>query len=320
MQFGIMIEAQEDLTWERWLQLIDLCETLGFESLWRSDHLTSVIGVAERETLALWPSLTAVALRSTRLIFGQLVSPLTFRHPVELAQNAVALDRLSEGRYRLGLGAGWNEREHRAFGFPLPPVGERMDRLAEAIAVIKLLWTGKPVSFSGRFYRLEEAQMHPTPLRPEGVPLVIGGGGEKRLLRIVAECASDWNAVSLHPDGYAAKVAALERHCTAIGRDPAQISRSWMVGHLIGRDERELRERAQRLQRILVSLQGLSPDETIARLRERGWLVGTPVEVIEQVRARAALGVSRLMLQTFDLDDLEVLGLIATQIMPAFAD
>lgn len=320
MKFGIMIEAQEDLTWERWLQLIDLCETLGFESLWRSDHLTSVMGVAERETLALWPSLTAVALRSTRLIFGQLVSPLTFRHPVELAQNAVALDRLSEGRYQLGLGAGWNEREHRAFGFPLPPVSERMDRLEEAIAVIKLLWTGKPVSFSGRFYRLEEAQMRPTPLRPEGVPLVIGGGGEKRLLRIVAEHASDWNAVSLHPDGYAAKVAALEHHCAAIGRDPAQISRSWMVGHLIGRDERELRERAQRLQRIHVSLQGLSPDETIARLRERGWLVGTPVEVIEQVRARAALGVSRLMLQTFDLDDLEVLGLIATQIMPAFTD
>lgn len=320
MRFGIMVEAQEDLTWERWLQLIDLCETLGFESLWRSDHLTSVMGVAERETLALWPSLTAVALRSTRLIFGQLVSPLTFRHPVELAQNAVALDRLSEGRYRPGLGAGWNEREHRAFGFPLPPVSERMDRLEEAIAVIKLLWTGKPVSFSGRFYRLEEAQMHPTPLRPEGVPLVIGGGGEKRLLRIVAEHASDWNAVSLHPDGYAAKVAALERHCAAIGRDPAQISRSWMVGHLIGRDERELRERAQRLQRTLVSLQGLSLDETIIRLRERGWLVGTPVEVIEQVRARAALGVSRLMLQTFDLNDLEVLGLIATQIMPAFAD
>ena len=320
MRFGIMIEAQEDLTWERWLQLIDLCETLGFESLWRSDHLTSVMGVAERETLALWPSLTAVALRSTRLIFGQLVSPLTFRHPVELAQNAVALDRLSEGRYRLGLGAGWNEREHRAFGFPLPPVRERMDRLEEAIAVIKLLWTGEPVSFSGRFYRLEEAEMHPTPLRPEGVPLVIGGGGEKRLLRIAAEHASDWNAVSLHPDGYAAKVAALERHCAAVGRDPGEISRSWMVGHLIGRDERELRERAHRLQQILVSLHGLSPDEAIARLRERGWLVGTPPEIIEQVRARAALGVSRLMLQTFDLDDLESLGLIATQIMPAFAD
>ncbi len=320
MKFGIMIEAQENVTWERWLQLIDLCETLGFESLWRSDHLTSVMGIAERETLALWPSLTAVALRSTRLVFGQLVSPVTFRHPVELAQNAAALDRLSSGRYRLGLGAGWNEREHRAFGFSLPAVSERMDRLEEAITVIKLLWTGEPVSFSGRFYRLEEAQMRPTPLRPEGVPLVIGGGGEKRLLRIAAKYASDWNAVSLQPDGYAAKRAALERHCAELGRDPREIERSWMVGHLIGRDERELRERAARLQRILVSLNGLSPDEVVARLRERGWLVGTPAEVIEQVRARAALGVDRLMLQTFDLEDLETLGLIATQVIPAFAD
>jgi F420-dependent oxidoreductase-like protein len=319
MKFGVMIEGQEDVTWERWFQVIDLCETLGFESLWRSDHLASVIGVAERETLALWPSLTAVGLRSTRLVFGQLVSPITFRHPVELAQNAVALDRLFGGRYRLGLGAGWYQREHEAFGFPLPTVHERMDRLEEAITVVKRLWTGEPVTFAGQFYQLREARLRPTPLRPEGVPLVVGGGGEKRLLRIAAAHASDWNAVSVLPATYPAKVAALERHCAEIGRDPREIERSWMVGHLVGRDEVELRERAARLQRVLVSLQGLSPTETVARLRERGWLVGTPPEILDQVRERAALGVDRLMLQTFDLDDLEPLGLIATQVMPAFA-
>jgi len=317
MRFAVMIEGQEAVTWERWLRIVDATEALGFDSLWRSDHLWSVIGMPERETLALWPSLAAVALRTQRIAFGQLVSPTTFRHPVELAQNAVALDHLSGGRYWLGLGAGWNVPEHAAFGFPLPSVSERMDRLAEAIDVILQLWTGEPVTYTGRFFHLERAQMRPTP-RNGRVPIVIGGGGERRLLRLVAQAADEWNTTSITVEQYPAKVAALEAHCRAVGRDPSSIAHSWMVGYLVGRDQGELRERARWLQQWLRLPETLTPDEVIARQRERGWIVGTPKEVIDQIAEREALGISRIMLQTYDLDDLSPLELIAREVMPAF--
>lgn len=119
MRLGIMVEGQENVTWERWNRVVEATEQLGFDSVWRSDHLFSVVGATERQSLALWPSLTLVAQKTRRIRFGQLVSPLTFRNPVELAQHAVALDHLSGGRYVLGVGAGWYEREHRAFGFSL---------------------------------------------------------------------------------------------------------------------------------------------------------------------------------------------------------
>lgn len=152
MRLGIMVEGQEDVTWERWLRVIDLAERLGFESLWRSDHVCSVVGATERASLALWPSLTAVPLCASKLVFGQLVSPVSFRHPVELAQHAVALAQLSGGRFVLGVGTGWYEREHRAFGFALPPDSERVRRLEEALEVVRLLWSGERVGFAGEHH------------------------------------------------------------------------------------------------------------------------------------------------------------------------
>ncbi|MCM8747213.1 TIGR03560 family F420-dependent LLM class oxidoreductase [Thermomicrobium sp. CFH 73360] len=319
MRIGIMVEGQEDVTWERWFRVVALTEELGFDSLWRSDHLFSVIGVVERETLALWPSLTAVALRTTRITFGQLVSPVSFRHPVELAQHAVALDHLSGGRYVLGVGAGWYEREHEAFGFALLSVRERMERLAEALEVIRLLWTGEVVSHQGTYYQLVQAQLRPRPLREAGLPIVIGGRGERRTLPLAARYAAEWNVTNVGVEEHARKVALLHEHCRAIGRDPETVVCSWMVAHLIGRDGSELEERAHRLRRWFPFWSTLSPAEVIAEAKRRHWLVGTPEEVLEQIRARAAIGVRRLMLQTFDLDDVDALRLIATEIVPAVA-
>ena len=155
---GVMIEGQEGLTWERWHALTDSAENLGFDSLWRSDHLFSVMGESQRETLALWPSLTAAALRTSRIKLGQLVSPTTFRHPIHLASDAVALDQLSEARFILGVGAGWNVGEHEAFGFDLRPLKDRMDRFEESLKVITGLWTGEPFSFSGKHFQLDNAR------------------------------------------------------------------------------------------------------------------------------------------------------------------
>ncbi len=319
VRLGVMIEAQEGLTWDRWNRIIDTTEQNNFDSLWRSDHLFSVMGISDRDQLSLWPSMTVVAARDSKLEFGALVSPTTFRHPVMLAKDATALDILSNGRFWLGVGAGWNEREHRAFGFPLPPLKERMDRLEESIEVIKLLWTGKPVTYSGEQFRLDEAQMRPVPTRSSGVPLMIGGSGEKRTLRMVARFANEWNTTASSLDVYRHKVEVLEQHCYDVGRDGSQIARSMMVGHIIGSDEAELKERASRIQQIIPSTQNMPVEDVISTMRERGWLVGTPAEIVDDIRERAKLGVSRIMLQTHDQEDMSALELFGKSVLPKVA-
>ena len=313
MKLGVMIEGQEGLNWERWQRIVEAADRLGFDSVWRSDHLYSVMGRYERETVALIPSLTAVALWSQRLIFGQLVSPVSFRHPVHLAYDAAALDRLSNGRYTFGIGAGWNESEHRAFGFPLPPLKERMDRFEEALKVITLLWSGERVDFKGEHYQLDMAQAAFTPAGGKA-RILIGGSGEKRTLRLVAEYADEWNATATPPEEYERKVEVLAQHCRAAGRDIDQIERSMMLAHVVGRDEAEVRERA----RAFMAITGHEGevDEVLQGMRERGLLVGTVDEVVESIKLRQRQGIDRIMLQTMDMDDIPALELIASEIMP----
>ena len=221
---GLMLEGQEDLTWTRFLRLAAAVEALGFESLFRSDHLTALENFPARETLELWSSLTALALNTQRLRFGPLVCPLTFRHPFHLAQRAAALDVLSHGRFELGLGAGWFAGEHLRFGFPFPPVGERLDRLAEGVRIIEALWSGLPATVTGKHFALFEAESHPAPAR-NPLPLILGGKGERRTLRLVAEHATEWNCSYAGVDVFRRKSAVLNNHCAAVGRDP-----TWLAG------------------------------------------------------------------------------------------
>ena len=316
VKLAIMIEGQEGLTWERWFRLVDAAENLGYDSIWRSDHLFSFMGETQRETLALVPSLAAAAMRTNRVEFGTLVSPTTFRHPVHLAMEAVTLDTLSNGRYWHGLGAGWNEAEHQSFGFPLPPLKERMDRFEEALKVTRLLRSGETVSFDGEHFPLDNARTAMTASRENGPRMIIGGKGEKRTLPLVAEYADEWNATTITRDEYARVAAVLKSHCDAVGRDFSTIQRSLMTGHIVGRDQADLRERARRVQQIIPALRDLSPDDVIARNRERGWMVGTVDEVTEEIRARGEQGIDRIMLQTFDQDDMDALQLIAEEIIP----
>ncbi|HUE75769.1 MAG TPA: TIGR03560 family F420-dependent LLM class oxidoreductase [Chloroflexota bacterium] len=316
MKLGIMIESQEGVGWNEWKNIVQWTEDLGFESLWRSDHLLALSGATDSEVLSFWPSLTVVATRSRRIRFGQLVSPVSFRDPMNLARNAVGLDLLSEGRFVLGVGAGWNEREHVAFGIPFPPVGQRMDMLDEAIQVIKLLWTGDPVSFAGKHFRLQDAQARPTPSRPSGVPLIVAGKGEQRLLRMVAKYADEWNYTGPMGETYQGKADVLAKHCAAVQREPASIMRSWMGGYMIARDAADLRRRSEKALARDARLQGVSVEDVPAQLRERGMLVGTPDDVITEIKAREAMGIERFMLQTLDLEDLGVLDTIAQEILP----
>jgi len=306
-----MIEAQEGLTWDRWFRIAERVESLGLDSLWRSDHFFSLMGHPERPALECWTSLTALAQRTQRIQFGPLVSPMTFRHPALLARMAAAVDGLSAGRLVLGVGAGWNEAEHEAYGISLPPLKERFDRLEEGISVIKALWTGGPVDFDGRYYRLRGAASYPRPVQQPGPPLLIGGDGEVRLLRIVAREADEWNSHAPGPDAYRHKRARLEEHCRTVGRNPDEIRRSWMGGGLVGRDVAEVREKGRWHQSFLAALASVAPEAAPDELRRRSWIVGTPDQVATQLAAYAALGVDRVMFQWYNLDDLDGLGLLA---------
>jgi F420-dependent oxidoreductase-like protein len=316
VKLGVMIEGQEGLTWDRWRTIVDTADRLNYDSVWRSDHLFSLSGPSDRDCIALWPSLNDVAYRSEKLYFGQLVSPISFRNPVHLAIDAVASDELSNGRFLLGVGAGWNEAEHAAFGFNLLPLRERMDRFEEALKVITLLWTGEPVSFEGQFYQLNEAQSRPAPTRGDKVPMVIGGGGEQRTLRLVAEYADEWNITPATRDVYDHKLEVLKQHCDAVGRDESTIRRSIMLGHLIGRNQDELRKRASVFQTVFSSMADIEPDEIISRYKQRGMLVGSPEEIVEEINLRKEQGIERIMLQTHDQTDMEALEMFASEVMP----
>jgi len=311
MKIGVMIEGQEGLTWEHWFRIADRVESLGLDSLWRSDHFFSLSGDRHRPALECWTSLTALAQRTQLIRFGPLVSPMTFRHPGLLARMAAAVDLLSSGRLVLGLGAGWNVAEHEAFGIGLPSLKERFDRFEEGIAVIKSLWTGGPVDLEGRYYPLRGATAYPRPLQQPAPPLLIGGDGEVRLLRIVARDADEWNSHAPGPEAYRVKRAKLEEHCRAVGRDPATIRRSWMGGILIGRDAAEVVEKGRWMQSFLGVGSGVPPAAAADEFRRRSWIVGTPDQAASQLEAWSALGVERVMFQWYNLDDLDGLGLLA---------
>lgn len=316
---GLMIEGQEGLTWDRWRRIADAVERSGFESLWRSDHLFSLFGVADRPGLDCWPSLTYLATATRRIRFGPLVCPITFRYPAMTAREAAAVDVLSGGRLDLGLGAGWHDGEHQAFGIPYPGVGERVRRLDEAIQVIHALWTGGPARFEGKYYRLDGGTAWPKPVQRRRIPLIIGGKGPK-VLEVTARYADEWNCGGAQtPAGVRERTATLEAACRRVGRDPKTIRRSWMGGILIGENGAALERRAKVVQEYVVTRAAIQPAKLPQELRDAGWLVGAPEEIAAQMGALTAEGISRFNLQFFTLDDLDAVHLIGERVIPAAA-
>lgn len=310
MRVGIMIEGQEGLTWERWLRLGQAAEELGFESLCRSDHLTGLWGESKRPSLETWTSLTVLATRTWRIRFGPMVSPLTFYHPALLAKMAVALDTLSGGRVDLGLGAGWNEHEHRMFGVPMPPMKERLDRLECAARHIRALGAGQPITLDQPYYPLQKAENYPLPTHRR-LRIVIGGRGEKRTLRIAAEFADEWNVTRVDVAAFTRKREVLAQHCAALGRDPETITRSLMVPMAIGRDRAEV---AERIAAARVTFPQL-PD-TEAGWREASFLAGSPDDIGSTLLGWNDAGMQRVLLQMLDQEDLSALESFARHVQP----
>jgi F420-dependent oxidoreductase-like protein len=304
MRFAVMIEGQEDVGWEDWVALARACERLGFEALFRSDHYLSVMAERERGSLDAWSTVSALAAITSDLRLGTLVSPATFRHPSVLAKNAVTADHVSDGRIEVGLGTGWNEPEHRAYGFPFPPLRERMDRLAEQLEIVTRSWQDGPFSFSGQHYSVEELDARPKPVQSP-LPLIMGGNAKRRGAALAARYAAEYNVVHSSPEEAAQARERLSQACDAAGRDPGALRFSLMHGLLIGADESELAERGRQLG-DLDELRG-------------SWIAGTPDEVIARLRAYEDVGVERVMLQHLLFRDEAALELFAREVMPAFA-
>jgi F420-dependent oxidoreductase-like protein len=306
IEVAIMVEGQHELNWERWKRIARAVEDLGFVGLYRSDHFTNA-GPPDLDSLELWVSLTWLASHTERIEFGPLVTPVSFRHPVFTARIGKDVDDLSGGRLVLGVGAGWQEREHDHFGFDLLPVSQRLDRLEEGLEVItRLLRNDEPVDYQGEYYQLQEAILLPRPQRKNGPPVLIGGNGRNRTLGMVARYADEWNAVLIPPDKFKELNEHLDNLLEQEGRQPDEVRRSMMTGLHFGRDDEELRQRTEE------HSSGKSADE----LRERGMVVGGPDEIVEQLGRLADAGVQRVMLQWLDLDDMDGLEAMAQGVLP----
>jgi alkanesulfonate monooxygenase SsuD/methylene tetrahydromethanopterin reductase-like flavin-dependent oxidoreductase (luciferase family) len=294
MRLGILVEAEEGLDWDSWRATYAAAERLGFDSVWLSDHLQSPWAAADaRHGLETWTALAVAMAETRRIMLGSLVSPITFREPAIVARMAESLDALGAGRFVIGLGLGWNADEHAAAGIAFPSVAERTRLLAAGIKRIRHELTGR------------------------AIPVLVGGGGQRSTLPVVARYADEWNVTTGSATDYRRMRDQLEVLCHKVGRDPRQIHRSVATGVLIGRDTRDLAARAERMRERVPPL--ANTGDIVGTAREMGWLVGTPDSVLASLRDFQEAGVERIMLGHYDLGSLETLAVLAETILPSLA-
>jgi F420-dependent oxidoreductase-like protein len=307
IEVAIFLEGQNGLNWPRWQRIATAVEELGFVALYRSDHFTNA-NPPDKDSLELWVSLTWLASFTNRIEFGPLVSPISFRHPTFTARMAAAVDDLSGGRLMLGLGAGWQEREHNNYGWDLLELDERFDRFEEGLEVItNLLQSDQPINFDGEYFQLNEAIVLPRPQRPGGPPILIGGNSLKRTLPLAARYAQDWNALMVTPGRFSELNQHLDELLAKNNRNANDVRRSMMVGCLFAKDENQLHRR------IADRYKG---NRTFDDLQARGVIIGTSNQIVDQLKDLAEAGVQRVMLQWLDLDDIDGLEAIALEVVP----
>ncbi|MDQ3376454.1 MAG: TIGR03560 family F420-dependent LLM class oxidoreductase [Actinomycetota bacterium] len=302
LEVAIMVEGQEGIGWDRWKRLGRAVEDLGYAGLYRSDHFPNDRTGSHQDALELWSSLTWLADNTERIEFGPLVSPVSFRHPVITAWQASAVDSLAGGRLRLGVGAGWQEREHDSFGFDLLDTDRRFARFEEGLEVItRLLRNEEPASFAGEFYRLDDALLTPRSPRPGGLPIVVGGNGPRRTLPLVARYADEWNAVFVTDNEFADLDARLDGLLQEAGRQPEAVRRTLMTRAVFGRTQAEVDRK----------LDGVPREELADAV-----IVGTVDEFVDRLGRLSDAGVQRVMLQWLEVDDIDGLEAMAGTVLP----
>jgi len=283
-------------------------ERLGYDTVWLDDHFYGIVTPPSDDALECWTLMAALARETSRIRFGPLVACNGYRPPALVAKMACSLDHISGGRLEFGLGAGWFEPEFSGYGYPFPSAGVRLQQLDEAVRLCKLMWTAEQATFEGRHYRVADAWCNPKPVQKPYPPIMIGGGGEKVLLRLVAEHADRWN-FSGSVEEFRRKIAVLEAHCGRVGRDPASIEKSWFGNVVIAPDAAALERR-------------------LAKRRAGAWaaveqvsdlaMVGTPSQVVARIREYIGLGVTHFIAMFGRVDRLDSTELFAREVMPAF--
>jgi F420-dependent oxidoreductase-like protein len=308
MRVCLMIEGQEDVGWDEWVALARAAEDARLDALFRSDHYLSIGGGPERGSLDAWATIAALAATTRRLRLGTLVSPATFRHPSVLAKSVVTADHVSYGRVELGIGAGWYDAEHTAYGFPFPPMGARMDALAEQLEIIRRQWDDGPFDFDGAHYRVRGLDAQPKPVQRPGPPIIVGGLAGPRSVALATRWADEYNAVFTPAGGCAEIRTRLDAAAEAAGRS-TPLPLSLMTGCVLGTDAADLRHRVEAI--VAASGSGQTVEEWLAAIPE-AWIVGTLDQAREQLDALEAAGVERVMLQHQNHRDLAMVHLLGT--------
>ncbi len=304
LDVALMLEGQDGLNWPRWKRFAEAAEDLGYAGLYRSDHFTNPEG-PHLDAIELWTSFTYLASTTKRIEFGPMVSPVSFRNPVVTAWTAAAIDDLSGGRFYLGMGAGWQEREHRSYGFKLLDVRPRFDRFEEALHVVtQLLKSDTPTAFTGDYYHLEDALLLPRPARQGGPPIVIGGNGPKLTLPLVARFADEWNGVYVPAEKFADLSSQLDQLLENAGRAPSKVRRTLMTRVVIGTTD---------------SAAEAKFDGNVDDARARGVIIGGPDRVVEAFGKLNEAGVQRIMAQWLDMDDFDGVELLASRVLSQLA-
>jgi F420-dependent oxidoreductase-like protein len=305
MRLALMIEGQEGVTWEQWCALADACEEHGVETLFRSDHYISQGAEATNVAHDAWTTLAGLAARTTTVRLGTLVSPATFRAPALLANAAATVDHISGGRVELGIGAGWMEREHRAYGFPFPDTPTRVAMFREQLEIVHRLWTEERVDFHGEHYTLEDAPAQPKPLQQPHPPILVGGSGKRGTVEPALRFADEYNLVFAPPD----ELARVKRE---VGD---RLPVSTMTGLIVGTTRDEALERAHELYGRV--RRDVDFDAWLARYSERA-VVGSVDEAVVRLREYADAGCERVMLQHLlhaDLEPVRLVGQLREQLV-----
>jgi F420-dependent oxidoreductase-like protein len=313
MRFALMIEGQQGLTYLEQLAIARRAEAAGFETFYRSDHYNSFPGPDGLPTTDAWAVLAGLARDTTTIRLGALVSPVTFRLPGVFAKMVTTIDEMSDGRVDVALGAAWHEQEHQRLGIPYPSMADRAEMLEEQLTIVRGLWDEPDGwSFHGRHYTVEDTLFRPKPVQRTRPPIIIGGEGTPRSVRIAARFADEFNMTRSGPERVAEWFGRMDEACLAIGRDPATIVHSVLIRTIVGADEAEVTARRHALRTMLSAEQ--VADE-LSPLNAARWINGTVDEVRIRIEQFARAGAERVIFQDYLPRDLAMVDLIGREIV-----